>query len=147
MIYCTHYGNSNKMIETQKHQQSFEAPGLFQIDSGLVTLIGEMFLPAYFNEAYKLAILKTKLKSRKTVYSRKIGKEVWKTTGFWGSHQKRIKSQKLLSKTKVFRGLFPKQDRHKMCDHSYKVNWSPEAKKVSWSSVNWLFLQKPVKTQ
>ena len=70
------------MIKTQKHKQSFEAPGLFQIDSGLVTLIGEMFLPAYFNEAYKLAILKTKLKSRKTLYSRKIGKEVWKTTGF-----------------------------------------------------------------
>ena len=28
------------MIETQKHQQSFEALGLFQIDFGLMTLIG-----------------------------------------------------------------------------------------------------------
>ena len=33
-----------KMIETQKHQQSFEALGLFQIDFGLMTLISEMFL-------------------------------------------------------------------------------------------------------
>ena len=32
------------MIETQKHQQSFEALGLFQIDFGLMTLISEMFL-------------------------------------------------------------------------------------------------------
>jgi len=30
------------MIETQKHQQSFEALGLFQIDFGLMTLISEM---------------------------------------------------------------------------------------------------------
>ena len=34
----------SKMIETQKHQQSFEALGLFQIDFGLMTLISEMFL-------------------------------------------------------------------------------------------------------
>ena len=33
-----------KMIETQKHQQSFEALGLFQIDFGLMTLISEIFL-------------------------------------------------------------------------------------------------------
>ena len=32
------------MIETQKHQQSFEALGLFQIDFGLMTLISEIFL-------------------------------------------------------------------------------------------------------
>ena len=33
-----------------------------------------------------------------------------------------------------------------MCDHSSRVNLSPEAKaKVCWSFVNWLFLQKPVK--
>ena len=32
----------SKMIETQKHQQSFEALGLFQIDFGLI--ISEMFL-------------------------------------------------------------------------------------------------------
>ena len=31
------------MIETQKHQQSFEALGLFQIDFGLMTLISEIF--------------------------------------------------------------------------------------------------------
>ena len=36
------------MIETQKHQQSFEALGLFQIDFGLMTLISEMFLPTLF---------------------------------------------------------------------------------------------------
>ena len=34
----------SKMIETQKHQQSFEALGLFQIDFGLMTLISQMFL-------------------------------------------------------------------------------------------------------
>ena len=34
----------SKMIETQKHQQSFEALGLFQIDFGLMTLISEIFL-------------------------------------------------------------------------------------------------------
>ena len=33
-----------KMIETQKHQQSFEALGLFQIDFGLMTLISETIL-------------------------------------------------------------------------------------------------------
>ena len=37
----------------------------------------------------------------------------------------------------------------KMFDQNCKANKSPQAKakaKVSWSSVNWLFLQKPVKT-
>ena len=34
----------SKMIETQKHQQSFEALGLFQIDFGLMTLISETIL-------------------------------------------------------------------------------------------------------
>ena len=40
---CLHIVSS-KMIETQKHQQSFEALGLFQIDFGLMTLISEIFL-------------------------------------------------------------------------------------------------------
>ena len=34
----------SKIIETQKHQQSFEALGLFQIDFGLMTLISETIL-------------------------------------------------------------------------------------------------------
>ena len=33
-----------KNKKTQKHQQSFEALGLFQIDFGLMTLISEIFL-------------------------------------------------------------------------------------------------------
>ena len=37
------------------------------------------------------------------------------------------------------------QNSQKMCDQNCKANWSPPAKEVSWSSVNWLFLRKPVK--
>ena len=44
----------SKMIETQKHQQSFEALGLFQIDFGLMTLISEIFLSTLFNSSLNI---------------------------------------------------------------------------------------------
>ena len=47
-------GQSRKMIEKQKHQQSFEALGLFQIDFGLMTLISEIFLSTLFNSSLNI---------------------------------------------------------------------------------------------